>query len=215
MISKSTAERAHGIIRGKKGVGGLELRRSNCRQGNRSNPRTFATWTGTNSIRTDFEVSWWQSVCGRRGPAKKARRVLRRRCSSMDPRQWWRLWPPARTPRLRSMPSLTGAQAGHRENDEIHLRSTRVPPDAGLPRDGLLRPHDPLALSALGLAADRRLEQMTRAYESGWAGGIMKTAFDNVPIHIPAEYMFTFGPSTYANCRQRLRTSAGSRVRES
>jgi len=27
----------------------------------------------------------------------------------------------------------------------------------------------------------------------------MKTAFDNVPIHIPSEYMFTFGPSTYAN----------------
>lgn len=43
------------------------------------------------------------------------------------------------------------------------------------------------------------LEQMTRAYDHGWAGGIMKTAFDNVPIHIPAEYMFTFGPLTYAN----------------
>lgn len=43
------------------------------------------------------------------------------------------------------------------------------------------------------------LDQMTLAYESGWAGGIMKTAFDNVPIHIPSEYMFTFGPSTYAN----------------
>ena len=27
----------------------------------------------------------------------------------------------------------------------------------------------------------------------------MKTAFDNVPIHIPSEYMFSFGPSTYAN----------------
>ncbi len=27
----------------------------------------------------------------------------------------------------------------------------------------------------------------------------MKTAFDNVPIHIPGEYMFTFGPYTYAN----------------
>ena len=28
----------------------------------------------------------------------------------------------------------------------------------------------------------------------------MKTAFDNVPIHIPAEYMTVFGPSTYGNC---------------
>jgi len=43
------------------------------------------------------------------------------------------------------------------------------------------------------------LEQMEKAYEAGWAGGIMKTAFDNVPIHIPGEYMFTFGGSTYAN----------------
>lgn len=43
------------------------------------------------------------------------------------------------------------------------------------------------------------LEQMNRAYESGWAGGVMKTAFDNVPIHIPGEYMFTYNPFTYAN----------------
>jgi dihydropyrimidine dehydrogenase (NAD+) subunit PreT len=43
------------------------------------------------------------------------------------------------------------------------------------------------------------LEQMNLAYKSGWAGGIMKTAFENVPIHIPSEYMFAFGPSTYAN----------------
>jgi len=42
-------------------------------------------------------------------------------------------------------------------------------------------------------------EQMNLAYEHGWAGGIMKTAFDNVPIHIPSEYMFTFSPLTYAN----------------
>ncbi|MEW6401716.1 MAG: FAD-dependent oxidoreductase [Chloroflexota bacterium] len=42
-------------------------------------------------------------------------------------------------------------------------------------------------------------EQMNRAYEHGWPGGIMKTAFDNVPIHIPAEYMFTFTPLTYGN----------------
>jgi dihydropyrimidine dehydrogenase (NAD+) subunit PreT len=43
------------------------------------------------------------------------------------------------------------------------------------------------------------LEQMYRAYEAGWAGGVMKTAFDNVPIHIPGEYMFTYNPYTYAN----------------
>jgi len=43
-------------------------------------------------------------------------------------------------------------------------------------------------------------EQMRKAYEAGWAGGIMKTSFDGVPIHIPAEYMFAFTQSTYANC---------------
>jgi len=44
------------------------------------------------------------------------------------------------------------------------------------------------------------LEQMTKAYEAGWAGGVIKTAFDNLPIHIPSEYMFTFGTYTYGNC---------------
>ena len=43
------------------------------------------------------------------------------------------------------------------------------------------------------------LEQITKAYEAGWAGGVMKTAFDNVAIHIPGEYMFAFNPLTYAN----------------
>ncbi len=42
--------------------------------------------------------------------------------------------------------------------------------------------------------------QMRNAYERGWSGGVMKTAFDNVPIHIPSEYMFVLGRSTYANC---------------
>ena len=42
-------------------------------------------------------------------------------------------------------------------------------------------------------------DQVTKAYEAGWAGVIMKTAFDNVPIHIPGEYMFTFDQYTYAN----------------
>jgi dihydropyrimidine dehydrogenase (NAD+) subunit PreA len=42
--------------------------------------------------------------------------------------------------------------------------------------------------------------QMKKAYEGGWAGGVMKTTFDNVPIHIPAEYMFAFSQSTYGNC---------------
>ena len=43
-------------------------------------------------------------------------------------------------------------------------------------------------------------DQMKKAYEAGWAGGVMKTAFDEVPIHIPAEYMFAITQSTYGNC---------------
>jgi len=44
------------------------------------------------------------------------------------------------------------------------------------------------------------LEQMRMAYEAGWAGGVMKTAFDDVPIHIPGEYMHVFENLTYGNC---------------
>jgi NADPH-dependent glutamate synthase beta subunit-like oxidoreductase/dihydroorotate dehydrogenase/Pyruvate/2-oxoacid:ferredoxin oxidoreductase delta subunit len=43
-------------------------------------------------------------------------------------------------------------------------------------------------------------DPMRKAYEAGWAGGIMKTAFNNVPIHIPAEYMHVFDPETFGNC---------------
>lgn len=45
-------------------------------------------------------------------------------------------------------------------------------------------------------------EQMKAAYEAGWAGGIMKTSFDNLDIHIPSEYMFVWGDKgkTFANC---------------
>ncbi len=43
-------------------------------------------------------------------------------------------------------------------------------------------------------------DQMRAAYERGWAGGVMKTAFDHVPVHIPGEYMFVLGQATYGNC---------------
>lgn len=43
-------------------------------------------------------------------------------------------------------------------------------------------------------------ENMKKAYLAGWAGGVMKTAFDNLPIHIPSEYMFVYNDDTYANC---------------
>ncbi len=42
-------------------------------------------------------------------------------------------------------------------------------------------------------------DEMKKALDAGWAGGIMKTAFDGLPIHIPADYMHVFDPLTYGN----------------
>jgi dihydropyrimidine dehydrogenase (NAD+) subunit PreA len=72
------------------------------------------------------------------------------------------------------------------------------PVPVSLETDFFGRPiHSPYLLSASPLTDG--FEQMNKAYEHGWAGGIMKTAFDNVPIHIPSEYMVTFTPLTYGN----------------
>lgn len=43
-------------------------------------------------------------------------------------------------------------------------------------------------------------EQMKKAYDAGWAGGVMKTAFDGLDIHIPAAYMHVFDRQTFGNC---------------
>lgn len=43
-------------------------------------------------------------------------------------------------------------------------------------------------------------DQVKKAYEAGWAGAVMKTAFDDLDIHIPHDYMFEFNQETYANC---------------
>ena len=40
---------------------------------------------------------------------------------------------------------------------------------------------------------------MKRAYEAGWPGVVMKTAFDGLHIHIPSEYIVTFTENTYGN----------------
>ena len=43
-------------------------------------------------------------------------------------------------------------------------------------------------------------DQMKLAFDAGWAGGVMKTVFDGLDIHIPSEYMFKMTEDTYANC---------------
>ncbi|HOW89687.1 MAG TPA: FAD-dependent oxidoreductase, partial [Elusimicrobiales bacterium] len=59
------------------------------------------------------------------------------------------------------------------------------------------RMHSPFLISASPHSDG--YEQVKRAYEAGWPGVVMKTAFDGLPIHIPSEYMVTFGDSTYGN----------------
>ena len=72
------------------------------------------------------------------------------------------------------------------------------PVPVSLATDFFGRPiNSPFLLSASPMTDG--LEQMENAYQAGWPGGILKTAFDNIPIHIPAEYMFTFNSYTYAN----------------
>ena len=44
------------------------------------------------------------------------------------------------------------------------------------------------------------LEEVRRAYEAGWPGVVMKTAFKDQEIHIPNQYMELYDPSTYGNC---------------
>ncbi|KAL0205335.1 hypothetical protein P9112_000642 [Eukaryota sp. TZLM1-RC] len=44
------------------------------------------------------------------------------------------------------------------------------------------------------------VEEVRAAFNKGWAGVIMKTAFHEVPIHIPNEYMACIDENTYGNC---------------
>ncbi|MGD9638076.1 MAG: FAD-dependent oxidoreductase [Alphaproteobacteria bacterium] len=44
------------------------------------------------------------------------------------------------------------------------------------------------------------IDQMKLAYQNGWTGGVLKTSFDGIPIHVPAGYMFAYTKSTFANC---------------
>lgn len=43
-------------------------------------------------------------------------------------------------------------------------------------------------------------EHVKAAYEAGWGGAILKTAFHDIPIKTPAEYMYCADALSYANC---------------
>ena len=103
-------------------------------------------------------------------------------------------------PRTPSQPSACPPRQERR-------RPPRLPSLPRPPRHGLLRPQilSPFLLSAA--PPTDGYEQMKKAYEAGWAGGVMKTAFDDVPIHIPGEYMFAVQPTHLRQLRQRLRAT--------
>jgi dihydropyrimidine dehydrogenase (NAD+) subunit PreA len=56
---------------------------------------------------------------------------------------------------------------------------------------------NPFILSASPLTDG--LEEMRAGLKAGWAGGVMKTAFDGIPIHIPDQYMTQMDPMTFGN----------------
>lgn len=60
-----------------------------------------------------------------------------------------------------------------------------------------IRLNSPFLLSASPVTDG--YDQVKKAYEAGWAGAIMKTAFDNISIHIPNHYMCKFDENTYGN----------------
>lgn len=94
-------------------------------------------------------------------------------------------------------PSFRKAKSGHLKSRVIldGKQMIPVPIDAEFFGRKIL---SPFLLSAA--PPSDGYEQMKKAYEAGWAGGVMKTAFDNVDIHIPSEYMFAVTKSTYGNC---------------
>ncbi len=76
-----------------------------------------------------------------------------------------------------------------------NFKSIPVPLDS----DFFGRPlSSPFLLSASPLTDG--LDQMRAAFDAGWSGAIMKTAFDDLPIHIPERYMNQFNELTYGNC---------------
>ncbi len=95
------------------------------------------------------------------------------------------------------VPLSTGANAARVKSTVVlpGFRRLPVPLDADFFGRPIL---SPFLLSASPVTDG--YDQMRKAYEAGWAGGVLKTAFDGVPIHIPAAYMFSFGQTTFGNC---------------
>lgn len=58
--------------------------------------------------------------------------------------------------------------------------------------------NNPFILSASPMSDG--YERVKKAYEAGWGGAILKTAFHEIPIKTPAEYMYCADEMSFANC---------------
>ena len=102
---------------------------------------------------------------------------------------------PRNRPRARAASSCPAATCGPCRSRPISSAGRSCRPSCSRPR----RPRD-------------GVEQLRAAYRAGWAGGVLKTAFDGVPIHIPSEYMFVLGRGDLRQLRQRLGPRPGPRL---
>eukprot|EP01029_Cantina_marsupialis_P013621 TRINITY_DN3019_c0_g1_i5.p1 TRINITY_DN3019_c0_g1~~TRINITY_DN3019_c0_g1_i5.p1 ORF type:complete len:2202 (+),score=790.89 TRINITY_DN3019_c0_g1_i5:653-6607(+) len=96
---------------------------------------------------------------------------------------------------------LSGEEMIQPENmaisDVAMLGYEHVPADLTTDFFGLNIPN-PFLLSASPMSDG--YEQMRDALNAGWAGGVLKTAFDGLPIHIPNQYMTKMDDQTFGNC---------------
>ncbi len=181
-------------------IAGLETRKVQLPDGLPFKPANVRDAEGTDSLRTGFEAIIIaigmrstlprEQVAGvffagdvANGPTTVVEAVASGKNAALQIEAWLNKQP---APVFDKPTKSTFAMPGH------------IPTPVSLEADFFGRPiRSPYLLSASPLTDG--YDQVTEAYEQGWAGVIMKTAFDNVPIHIPGEYMFTFGPYTYAN----------------
>jgi dihydropyrimidine dehydrogenase (NAD+) subunit PreA len=193
------------------GIAGLRVRRVALPPGESFHPSRVAEVPGTDQLRPDFDAvviavgsraraieavsprvvlagdvehgptTVVEAVAAGKNAALQALRVLGGRTDSADPQPGRGV--PGLTPRVKSAVVLG------------RLDCLPVPLDAeffGVPIAS------PFLLSAA--PPTDGYEPVRRAYEAGWAGAVLKTAFAGVPIHVPAGYMFTFSDRTFGNC---------------
>jgi dihydropyrimidine dehydrogenase (NAD+) subunit PreA len=193
--------RVQRIRRGRGGVAGIETIKVRLPEGETFHPSKVLNVSGTEGIRRDITAVIIAIGMRSTLPTERARGVFYAGDMAAGPKtvveaaasgknaavQMDAYLNSQKKPAIRKMTKSTFALPGY----------NRVP--VSLETDFFGRPiRSPYLLSASPITDG--LAQMTKAYQAGWAGAVMKTAFDAVPIHIPSEYMFTFGPQTYGNC---------------